>query len=166
MKRLMLAGVVAASICTITGCMTTIDDCFRSDLKTQLVPAKFKPTVEVMKEKGVVKGEATKSYWFWFFPHETPNSFAHEIDDGVGGLMIPSVYNAAVYDACRKSGASILLAPRFTEVETTGFLWFCGSKTVSVEGVPARIVGAEEIPVEQWPVLFGANSGTVKTISK
>ena len=166
MKKLMSIAAVVVAVCSLAGCMTTIDECFRSNLKTQLVPAKFKPTVEVMKEMGVVRGEATKSYWFWFFPHETPDSFAHEITDGTSGLMIPSVYNAAVYDACEKSGASILLAPRFTEVETTGFLWFCGSRTVSVEGVPARIVGAEEIPVEQWPVLFGTRSGTVKTISK
>ena len=166
MRTLMLVAALAASMFSITGCKTTIDDCFRSDLKTQLVAAKFKPTVEVMKEKGVVKGIAKKSYWFWFFPHETPDSFAHEIYDGFSRLMIPSVYNAAVYDACEKSGASILLAPRFTETKTTSFLWFCGDTTVCVEGVPARIVGAEEIPVEQWPVLFGTQSGTVKTITQ
>lgn len=165
MKELMLTAVAVASMCSVTGCKTTIDDCFRSDMKTQLVPARFKPSVEVMKDKGVVKGVAKKSYWFWFFPHETPDSFAHEFDDGNGRLMIPSVYNAAVYNACEKSGASILLAPRFTETTTTSFLWFCGDTTVSVEGVPARIVGAEEIPIEQWPVLFGSRSGTVKTIS-
>ena len=78
--------------------------------------------------------------------------------------MIPTLANAAVYDACTRSGASILLAPRFTVSEESSFLWFSGKKTVTVEGVPARITGAEEIPVEQWPVLFGTQSGTVKTI--
>jgi len=166
MKKLMVAALLAAVVCSVTGCKTTISDCFRSDLQTRLVPAKFKPTVEVMAHKGVVKGTARQSYWFWFFPHDTPNSFAHELCDGSANpLMIPSVYNAAVYDACEKSGASILLAPRFIETETTGFLWFCGEKTVTVEGVPARITGAKEIPVELWPVLFGEHSGTIRTVS-
>ena len=79
--------------------------------------------------------------------------------------MIPTVANAAIYDACKKSGASILLAPRFIEEEETGFLWFSGKKTITVEGVPARITGAEEIPVDQWPIIFGAQSGTQKVLN-
>lgn len=165
MKKLIIAAALMAVATGMTGCKTTIDDCFRSDLRTELVPAKFKPTVEVIKEKGIVKGTATKSYWFWLFNHKSPDSFAHEISDVFNGLMIPSVYNAAVYDACEKSGASILLAPRFTETTTTSFLWFSGAKTVTVEGVPARIVGAEEIPVEKWPEIFGTESGTQKIIN-
>lgn len=166
MKKLVCASALVLTMVGMTGCKTVIDDCFRSDLRTELVSAKFKPTVEVLKDKGVVKGTAKKSYWFWFFNHESPDSYAHEISGLFGGLMmIPSVYNAAVYDACEKAGASILLAPRFTETTTTSFLWFSGEKTVSVEGVPARIVGAEEIPVEKWPEIFGAQSGTQKVIS-
>ena len=165
MKKLMLVSTLALTVVGISGCKTTIDDCFRSDLRTELVPAKFKPTVEVIKDKGIVKGTAKKSYWFWFFNHESPDSFAHEINGIFSGLMIPSVYNAAVYDACEKSGASIILAPRFTETSTASFLWFSGEKTVSVEGVPARIVGAEEIPVEKWPEIFGSQSGTQKVIT-
>lgn len=166
MKRFLMAGFLAAMTGMVAGCKTTIDDRFRSDLRTELVAAKFKPKVEVMAEKGIVKGSATKSYWFWFIGRENPNSFAHEITPGGGGLMLPSVANAAVYDACAKSGATIILAPRFTETDSTGFLWFCGSKTVTVEGVPARIVGAEEIPVEQWPILFGPRSGTQKVVTE
>ena len=165
MNKLICASVLAAIATGMVGCKTTIDDCFRSDLRTDLVPAKFKPTVEVIKEKGIVKGTAKKSYWFWFFNHESPDSFAHEINGIFSGIMIPTVYNAAVYDACEKAGASILLAPRFTETSTTSFLWFSGEKTVSVEGVPARIIGAEEIPVEKWPELFGSQSGTQKVIN-
>ena len=165
MNKLLIIGILAVASGFVSGCKTTIDDRFRSNLKTELVPAKFKPKVEVMEHKGLVKGTATKSYWFWFISSESPNTFAHEIVSGYSGLMLPSVANAAVYDACAKSGATILLAPRFTETETTGFLWFCGSRTVTVEGVPARIVGAEEIPIDQWPIIFGAKSGTQKIIS-
>lgn len=165
MNRLICASALALVASGMVGCKTTIDDCFRSDLRTDLVAAKFKPTVEVLKDKGVVKGTAKKSYVFWFIPSESPNSFAHEITGIFSGIMIPTVYNAAVYDACEKSGASILLAPRFTETTTTSFLGFSGEKTVSVEGVPARVVGAEEIPVEKWPELFGSQSGTQKVIT-
>lgn len=163
MNKLALMACAAMTV-AFCGCKTTVEDHHRADLKTSLVPAKFKPTVEVLKEKGIVRGTAVKSYWFWFFGKESPDSFSHEIVDGFSGLMIPSVANAAVYDACNKSGASILLAPRFITEEETGFLGFSGKTTITVEGVPARIVGAEEIPVEQWPVLFGARSGTQKII--
>lgn len=165
MKQLIFAAALAVTVAGMAGCKTTIDDCFRSDLRTELVSAKFKPTVEVIKDKGIVKGTAKKSYWFWIFNHESPDSFAHEIMGSFNGLMIPTVYNAAVYDACDKSGASIILAPRFTETTTTSFLWFSGEKTVTVEGVPARITGAEEIPVEKWPEIFGSQSGTQKVIT-
>ena len=165
MKNLVVMAGVAAVVGCACGCKSLVQDASRSDLKTQLVPAKFKPTVEVIKDKGIVKGTAKKSYWFWIFNHESPDSFAHEINGLFSGLMIPTVYNAAVYDACDKSGASIILAPRFTETSTTSFLWFSGEKTVTVEGVPARIIGAEEIPVEKWPEIFGAESGTQKIIT-
>lgn len=162
LSLIVCAAAVAVSFC---GCKTTVEDVHRANLKTSIVPAKFKPTVEVMKEKGLVRGTAVKSYWFWFFGKESPDSFSHEIVDGFGGLMIPSTANAAVYDACKKSGASILLAPRFITEEETGFLGFSGKTTITVEGVPARITGAEEIPLEQWPVIFGEQSGTTKIVT-
>ena len=160
-KLLTICTVAAIAFC---GCKTTIEDHHRANLKASIVPAKVKPTVQVMKEKGLVRGTAVKSYWFWFFSKESPDSFSHEIVDGVSGLMIPSVANAAVYDACKKSGASILLAPRFITEDETGFLGFSGKTTITVEGVPAHITGAEEIPVEQWPIIFGSQSGTTKII--
>lgn len=163
MNKLVVMSCVAAAT-VLCGCKTTIEDHHRADLKTKLVPAKFKPVVEVMKEKGIVRGTAVKSYWFWFCSKESPDSFSHEIVDGFSGLMIPTTANAAVYDACKKSGASILLAPRFITEEETGFFGFSGETKITVEGVPARIVGAEEIPVEQWPVIFGTQSGTQKII--
>lgn len=166
MKKIAVAlGLSAAIVCT-GGCKSVVQDANRSDLKTQLVPAKFKPTVEVLKDQGIVRGTATDSYWFWFVSKESPETFANEIMDGKSALFIPSVENAAVYDACKKSGASILLAPRFTFDHTSSFLWFSGRTTVTVEGVPAKITGAEEIPVSEWPVLFGPRSGTQKIVNE
>lgn len=165
MKNLVVTAGLAVAIGCAGGCKSLVQDANRSDLKTQLVPAKFKPTVEVLKDKGVVRGTATDSYWFWFVSKESPEKFSNEIVDGSSRLFIPRVENAAVYDACQKSGASILLAPRFTFDESSSFLWFSGRTTVTVEGIPARITGAEEIPVSDWPVLFGARSGTQKIVN-
>lgn len=165
MNKLICMSALALVSVGLVGCKTTVDDCFRSDLRTDLVAAKFKPTVEVIKEQGIVKGTAKKRYCFWWFNYEEPDSFAHEINGVFSSIMIPTLYNAAVYDACKKSGASILLAPKFTVTATTSFLGFSGEKMVSVEGVPARIIGAEEIPVEKWPEIFGTQSGTQKVIS-
>ena len=165
MKNLVVMAGVAAVVGCACGCKSLVQDASRSDLKTQLVPAKFKPTVEVLKDKGVVRGSATESYWFWFVGKDTPETFANEIVDGNSSLFIPSVENAAVYDACKKSGASILLAPRFTFDKTCSFLWFSGRTIVTVEGVPARVTGAEEIPVSDWPVVFGTRSGTQKIVN-
>jgi len=163
-KMVRIVAVGAIAVC-LGGCQSLVQDTNRSDLKTQLVPAKFKPTVEVMKDKGIVRGTATKSYWFWLVNKERPETFAREILDGREKIYPYTVENAALYDACKKSGASIILAPRFTYEEYDSFLWFSGKITVTVEGVPARIVGAEEIPVSEWPTLFGDRSGTQKVIT-
>ena len=126
----------------IVGCQSTNVDEWRSDLKTQLCPARFKPVYEVMKDKGVVSGSATES-WTWWILGNGPDRFANEIG---GPLTLkPGVKEAAFQDACDKSGATILLAPRFTVTKKIGWFWFDGSTTVSVEGVPARLVGAEEV---------------------
>ena len=166
MNKLVGIAMVGAAVALAGGCQSLVQDANRSDLKTELVPAKFKPVVSVMKDKGIVRGSATHSYWFWFVNKERPETFANEIVDGKSRLLIPSVENAAVYDACKKSGASILLAPRFTYEESDSFLWFSGKTTVTVEGVPAKITGAEEIPVSEWPILFGPRSGTQKIVNE
>lgn len=166
MNKLVIAGMLVAFAAVFSGCRTELSDRFRSNMKTELVPAKFKPKVEVMAEKGVVRGTASASYWFWFFDYGAPDAFAHEYVDGAPQLALNTLEDAAVYDACEKAGASILLMPRFTIVNESSFLAFLGTRTVTVEGVPARIVGAEEIPVDQWPILFGPRSGTQKIIGK
>lgn len=143
MNKLMMATLLAATSISMVGCRSTNVDEWRSDLKTQLCPARFKPVYQVMKDKGVVKGEAEMSYSFWGFVSEGPNTFANEIGGPI--TLKPGVKEAAFEDACAKSGASILLAPRFTIHKETGILWFNGSIKVTVEGVPAKLTGAEEV---------------------
>ena len=135
---------IAALAVVAVGCKSTNVDEWRSDLKTQLCPAKFKPVYEVMKDKGIVSGEAEAEYTWWFWTTKSPNVFANEIG-GPLALGPKGVAEAAFYDACNKAGATILLAPRFTVYKETGILWFSGKTKVTVEGVPAKLTGAEEV---------------------
>ena len=142
MNKLMMMGMFAVAATCLVGCKSTNVDEWRSDLETQLCPAKFKPVYQVMKDKGVVTGEASES-WTWWILGSGPDTFANEIG---GPLCLkPGVKEAAFHDACAKAGATILLAPRFTVHKKTGWFWFNGETKVTVEGVPAKLVGAEEV---------------------
>lgn len=148
MKKLIVTGALAVVATVFTGCKSTNVDEWRSDLKTQLCPAQFKPVYEVMKDKGIVSGEASES-WTWWFIGEGPDTFANEIGGPIS--FKPGVKEAAFQDACAKSGATILLAPRFTVYKKVGWFWFDGETKVTVEGVPAKLVGAEEIKHPEEP---------------
>ena len=141
----MMLAAVAASL---VGCRTTVDDRWRSDLSTTLEQAHFKPVYEVQKHKGIVSGEAIESYSFWGLVSSSPETYANE----VGGPLVfkHGVKEAAFADACQKANCQILLAPRFTVTYETGFLWFSGKEKAVVEGVPAVLKTAEEIPLEKW----------------
>jgi len=139
------AGLTFGMLTLLVGCKSTLDDRWRSDMATELAPAKFKPVYRVLSEKGIVKGQATKSYWFWFIDEESPVEFANPITNGSRINFVHGVEDAAMYDACVRSGATILLAPRFTRITEKSFLGFSGKTTVYVEGIPARLEGAKEI---------------------
>ena len=79
MNKIMLAASVAVAAMSMVGCKSTNVDEWRSDLRTELCPAKFKPVYEVMKDKGLVRGEASASYRWWGFVGEGPDTFANEI---------------------------------------------------------------------------------------
>lgn len=141
---LMLAAVVAS----VTGCKSTLDDRWRSDMVTTLEDAHFRPVYEVQKDKGIVSGSAEATFSWWGILGSAPDTFANEIG---GPLTLkPGVKEAAFADACRKANCQILLAPRFTITKERGFLWFSGSDKAVVEGVPAVLKTAEEIPLEKW----------------
>ena len=150
---------------TLTACTSVNQDFKRVPLDADIVPAKFKPTVEVIKTPTVARGNSESERIFWIISSKYPRKFASTgaaVDAANNGFLAglfaknyeDPLKSAAVYDACKKAGADILLAPRFTTERYVGFLWFLRSRKVSVEGIPARIVGAEEIPVDQWKELF------------
>jgi len=140
--------VLVAAAASLVGCKSTLDDRWRSDMDTTLEDAHFRPVYEVLKDKGIVSGQAEETYSWWGFVGTAPETYANEIG---GPLTLkPGVKEAAFADACKKANCQILLAPRFTVTKETGFLWFNGSLKATVEGVPAVLKTAEEIPLEKW----------------
>ncbi len=153
MKKLMMGAMVAAAAISMVGCKSTNVDEWRSDLETRLCPARFKPVYEVMKDKGIVKGEAEEKFSWWGFVCEGPDTFANEIGGPISFSV--GVKEAAFHDACAKSGATILLAPRFTVYKERGVFNFNGVTKVTVEGVPAKLTGAEEVKCPEQPPKVG-----------
>lgn len=146
--RAITVFAMTAIAASMVGCKSTIDDRWRSDLDTTLESAHFRPVYQVQKEKGIVSGQAEETYSWWGLVGSAPDTFANEIG---GPLTLkPGVKEAAFADACKKANCQILLAPRFTVTKETGFFWFSGSNKAVVEGVPAVLKTAEEIPLEKW----------------
>lgn len=157
-SAILAVGTVMAFM--LVGCSSLHQDHLRASLDAKIVPAKFKPTVVVMKDKGIVSGYADSKSIFWIIPCKTPNKFSSNPNSGGVSIFEDQLKAAAIYDACQKCGADIILAPRFTERRFASFLWFYKERAITVEGIPAKITGAEEIPIEDWPILFGTASGT------
>ena len=145
MMTVLALGVAAA---TLAGCKSTLDDRWRADMDTTLENAHFRPVYEVMKDKGIVKGEASEEYSWWGFVGTSPEVYANEIGGPIS--LKPGVKEAAFADACSKAGCQILLAPRFTVTKERGIFWFWGKNKAVVEGVPAVLKTAEEIPLDEW----------------
>ena len=148
MKKCVYAVAFAAVAMTMVGCKSTMDDRWRADLDTTLTDAHFRPIYEVQKEKGIVKGEAEAKYSWWGFVGTAPEVYANEIGGPI--TLRPGCCEAAFADACQKANCQILLAPRFTVTKEVGFFWFSGRTKAVVEGIPAVLKTAEEIPFEKW----------------
>ena len=148
MKKLMVVAAMSAVAASLVGCKSTMDDRWRADMATSLENAHFRPVYQVQKEKGLVKGEAEASYTWWGLFGNGPDTFANEI----GGPLVlrPGMKEAAFADACAKANCQILLAPRFTVTKERGLFWFSGRDKAVVEGIPAVLKTAEEIPLEKW----------------
>ncbi len=139
--------------CLASGCASvTYDNINRSNLHTTLRPAVFKPEVEVI-DQNLVKGTAEKEK-IWFITIKSPNAYARN-NGSAFSFVGKSLEAAALYKACQeKPGTTIILAPRFTEErKRSGFLGLVSHVTVTVEGIPARVIGAHE--VEPEPVVSG-----------
>jgi len=151
-KNVVLLVCLGVLMFGAVGCKTTVDDRWRADMTAKILPATFKPTYEVMKDKGIVKGTAESTTWFWFFTTE-PDTYANELTGhhSMGLKIGNSIASAALYNACENAGANIILAPRFIQTQEVGFLGFTRTLRVTCEGIPARLTGAEEIPFDKLP---------------
>lgn len=140
--------VYACSLASImlVGCATVKQDVKVSNANVDLEPVMFEPVTEVIGKK--VVGRATDSSTFWgLISTESPSEFVDS--KAPTSKSFTEIESAAIADACEKSGADIILDPKVTTDEYVGFLGFNRETTVKVDGVPAKIVGAREIPLEE-----------------
>lgn len=133
------AGLV---LLVAAGCRSVEFTGAAGDTGLAFVPTRFKPVYEVMKDVGPVRGEAVSSYWLWGVFKDAPKAYV--CGDSAGRAAEHGLKQAAIMDACCRSGASVILTPHFRTVSESGFLGFRGETRVFVEGMPARLVDAEE----------------------
>lgn len=141
-KEFILFGIV---LCC-AGCTTVEKDAFIADINVETQPIMFEPLTEVIGDN--VVGRAIYASMFWgLISTDFPDEF---VSAKSSSSRIPSVLeSAAIADACKKSGADIILDPKFTIDDYSGFLGFSRETIVKVEGVPAKIIGAKEVPLEE-----------------
>lgn len=148
--RKSIAVVILAIIAS--GCASYTDR-YRADLRTRVIPAVFRPNVEMISHAPAT-GSASHFSILWFISFDTPSDYAIYTgqspvmtDRGIG-IDIDFLDEAALENACVRSNADILVGPTFTRTETGGAwcLWLFCSKTVECKGYPARITGYEKIP--------------------
>lgn len=120
------------------GCCTTNYEFDAPAPKIEFETVSYRPVYEVMHDKGAVRGKAESSYWFWGLFKTIPSATVIEI--GGEPVAAPGLREAALFDAQEKSGATIILSPHVSASERKGFLGFCGTTTVVVEGLPAKLV--------------------------
>lgn len=144
MKVLVYACTLASIM--FVGCATVKQDVKVSNTNVDLEPVMFEPLTEVIGDN--VVGRAIDASMFWgLISTDFPDEF---VSAKSSSSRIPSVLeSAAIADACKKSGADIILDPKFTIDDYSRFLGFSRETTVKVEGVPAKIIGAKEVPLEE-----------------
>lgn len=148
-KEFLLLGL---ALCC-AGCTTVEKDAFIATTNVETQPIMFEPLTEVIGKK--VVGRATDSSTFWgLITTESPSEFV-DTKEGISSSY-SEIESAALANACEKSGADIILDPKVTTEEFVGFLGFNRETTVKVDGVPAKIVGARELSLEETTALINA----------
>ena len=143
-----LIGVALLGGC-FTGC-TTVDR-NRADVSSRLVPTLFKPKVEFMNGGQKVSGSAQSLSILWFIPIIVPLDYACYTGEGAElmnrglGIDLDNVDEAAMESACRAINADIIIGPKFTRYEHGSPFWLWHWKSVTCEGVPAKINGYEKV---------------------
>ena len=146
MKRKFIGLLCGIGLLAATGCSTIRNSQYSAPLRVK-VTAELKTEVEVGEK---ISGTASKTHLLGLFQIAGPNEFASGVDyyyngdrDAVllpdGGYFDPyaDVKAAAAYDAINKSGADILIAPRY-KIEVTNYLIVLVTR-VTVTGYKGKI---------------------------
>lgn len=164
-KSLLLAVCAAVSAIVLAGCTTTYRDT-GVDYLTRSSSAGTTPYyTEYEVSKKQISGKGTASVLFWFFqfsegkyclvehnPHLSVLSLFKEIFSP-SQKAVSNAKNAAMYDACEKSGADQILGAGF-EYQITDYLVFAKVECVA-KGFPAKVkeikmLDKQPIILNQW----------------
>lgn len=145
MKRFaaLIIGITALTV--ICGCSTTNVSQWSSPLDVKL-EANITPLLEIGDE---IKGSATITRILFFSSGATEFADGVEYTAGAGSLGYSLFGNAiaegkaaAAYDACKKAGADVIIAPRYT-VETKDYVVYAKT-TINVKGYKAVFKGLKK----------------------
>lgn len=150
MKFLKLMMSAAAAICAtgfFSGCTS---ERFAHDVPLRDFRVLARYEAETTHEETRVSGSAECSSWLYYFSG-TPNTSGGYYSD-IGALFSglsqtqSLALRAAIADACKKSGADLLLMPRY-EMETTSVYFIYEATKCVVTGYPAKVQKIRQVPI-------------------
>jgi hypothetical protein len=145
MKRFAALIIGIAALTVICGCASTHVSQWSSPLDVKL-EANITPLLEIGDE---IKGSATITRILFFSSGASEFADGVEFTTGAGSLGYSMFGNAisegkaaAAYDACSKTGADVIIAPRYT-VETKDYVVYAKT-VVNVKGYKGVFKGLKK----------------------
>lgn len=146
MRKIVTIALVAIICSGVSGCMSVHDQRFSGPLGVDPVDAKFEPIVMLADNQPKEQSSATLHSLLGFISWG-PNRFADGVafnkgfmsSLGIGPFELTK--RAAAYNLCQKTGADILVAPRYT-VTTKNYIIYSKVEAV-VEAFPAKLTGVK-----------------------
>ena len=155
MKRIIIMSACTVLLlgCTTTQVRTTSVSDSSGSFKPETIDPLLDPNVEVGQR---VTGNGSGGVFFFIFGYGDSAkldgfSWGNQIENlpvigGLFGVSGKEVLDYAVYDACKRSGADFLVAPRYAIVEDDYIFW--KNYTVTATGFSGQYKGFRAIPYE------------------
>lgn len=150
MKFLKMMMPATAAICAtgfFSGCTS---ERFAQDMPLGDFRVLARYEAETTHEETRVSGSAECSSWLYYFSDTSNTSGGYYSDIGslFSGLSQTQslALRSAIADACKKSGADLLLMPRY-EMKTTSVCFIYEAAECSVTGYPAKVQKIRQVPI-------------------
>jgi len=149
MKKHMMAALAAMAVAAMaTGCTSSK---ITGGGQYAGIPVPQPEAYKIIYEHSpeLVTGKAqVKKVFFWTFGDEAPQLLNQKGDPGFLSFLGESgetkAQNAALYNACQKSNADVILAARY-KLDKSGFAPFYTVYDCEIKGFPANLKGIEKV---------------------